>query len=74
LDIPDEHVIDIFIGTLKNNIQHEVQLWQPKSLENVFRVERNVEVKIWIWLLEGPVLTYIKRIMFLLLKHLNVQG
>ena len=27
-NIPDEHLIDVFIGTLKNNIQHEVHLWE----------------------------------------------
>ena len=26
-DILNEHLIDIFIGTLKDNIQHEVHLW-----------------------------------------------
>ena len=25
-DIPEEHRIDVFMGTLKNNIQHEVRL------------------------------------------------
>jgi hypothetical protein len=44
-DIPDEHLIDVFVGTLKDNIQHEVHLWEPKSLENAFKVERNVESK-----------------------------
>jgi hypothetical protein len=44
-DIPDEHLIDVFIGTLKDNIQHEVFLWEPKSLENAFKVARNVESK-----------------------------
>jgi hypothetical protein len=43
--IPDEHLIDVFIGTLRDNIQHEVCLWEPKSLENAFRVARNVESK-----------------------------
>jgi hypothetical protein len=38
-------LIDVFIGTLKDNIQHEVCLWEPKSLENAFRVARNVESK-----------------------------
>jgi len=33
------------MGTLKENIQHEVRLWEPKSLENAFRVARNVESK-----------------------------
>jgi hypothetical protein len=44
-DIPDEHLIDVFIGTLKDKIQHEVRLWEPKSLENAFKVARNVESK-----------------------------
>jgi hypothetical protein len=44
-DIVDENLIDVFIGTLKDNIQHEVHLWEPKSLENAFRVARNVESK-----------------------------
>ena len=35
MNIPDEHLVDIFIGTLKDKIQHEVLLWEPKSLENV---------------------------------------
>jgi hypothetical protein len=29
-DIPDEHLINVFIGILKANIQHEVHLWEPK--------------------------------------------
>jgi hypothetical protein len=45
IDIPDEHLIDVFIGTLKDNIQHEVFLREHKSLENAFRVARNVEGK-----------------------------
>jgi hypothetical protein len=44
--IPYEHPIDVFIGNLKDNIQHEVLLWEPQSLENAFRVARNVESKI----------------------------
>jgi gas vesicle protein len=44
-DIPDEQLIDVFIGTLKDKIQHEVHLWEPKSLKNAFKVERNVESK-----------------------------
>ena len=47
-NITDEHLIDVFIGTLKDNIQHEVCLWEPKSLENAFKVARNFEVKIWL--------------------------
>ena len=37
-DIPKEHRIDVFIGNLKDNIQHEVLLWEPDSLEKAFRV------------------------------------
>jgi hypothetical protein len=44
-DIPPENLIDVFIGTLRDNIQHEVHLWEPKLLENAFRVARNVESK-----------------------------
>jgi hypothetical protein len=44
-NIPDDHLIDVFIGTLRDNIQHEVHFWEPKSLENAFRVARNVESK-----------------------------
>eukprot|EP00253_Pinus_taeda_P004764 PITA_04764 len=45
-DIPEEHRIDVFIGTLKDNIQHEVHLWEPNSLEKTFRVARKMESKI----------------------------
>jgi hypothetical protein len=43
--ILDEHLIYVFIGTLRDNIQHEVLLWEPKTLENAFRVAINVESK-----------------------------
>jgi hypothetical protein len=33
------------MGTLKDNIQHEVLLWEPKSFDNAFRVVRNVDSK-----------------------------
>jgi len=35
-------LIDVFIGTLKDNIQHEVHLWEPKSLENAFKVDHRL--------------------------------
>ena len=28
-NIPEEHRIDVFIGTLKDNIQHGVRVWEP---------------------------------------------
>ena len=37
-DIPEEHRIDVFRGTLKDNIQHEVCVWEPDSLEKEFRL------------------------------------
>ena len=45
-DIPKEHRIDVFIGTLKDNIQHEVCLWEPNSLEKAFRLAIKMESKI----------------------------
>jgi len=45
-DILEEHRIDVFIGSLKDNIQHEVHLWEPDSLEKAFRLARKMESKI----------------------------
>lgn len=45
-DIPKEHRIYVFIGSLKDNIQHDVRLWEPDSLEKAFRLERKMESKI----------------------------
>ena len=44
--ILEEHRIDLFIGTLKDNIQHEVRVLEPDSLEKAFRLARKVECKI----------------------------
>ena len=38
VDILYEHMIDVFIGNLKDNIQHEVRVWEPNSLEKAFRL------------------------------------
>jgi hypothetical protein len=43
--IPKDKLLDIFIGTLKDNIQHEVYLFQPAYLEKDFMVARKVEIK-----------------------------
>eukprot|EP00253_Pinus_taeda_P025302 PITA_25302 len=44
---PNQFVwIDVFIGTLKDNIQHEVRLWEPDSLEKAFGLARKIERKI----------------------------
>ena len=47
-DIPEEHRIDLFIGTLKDNIQHEVRVLEPDSLEKAFRLARKIECKIMV--------------------------
>ena len=45
-DIPEKQRIDFFIGTLKDNIQHELHLWETDSLEKAFKWERKIERKI----------------------------
>jgi len=39
--------MDVFIGTLKDNFQHEVRLWEPDSLEKAFKLARKIESKLW---------------------------
>ena len=36
----------MFIRTLKDNIQDEVFLWEPNSLDKEFRLARKMEIKI----------------------------
>ena len=45
-DILEKQRIDGFIGTLKDNIQHEVRLWEPDSLEKAFKLARKIESEI----------------------------
>ena len=45
-DIPEEYKIDVLIGNLKDNIQHEVHVWEPDSLEKAFMLARKIECKI----------------------------
>jgi hypothetical protein len=40
------NLLDLFMGTLKENIQHEVHLFEPKSLQQAFNMARKVEKKI----------------------------
>ena len=42
---PDDKLLGLFIGTLKNNIQHEVCLFETTSLEMAFMLARMVESK-----------------------------
>ena len=43
--IPHDKLLDLFIGILNDNIQHEVCLFERTSLEKDFMVERKVESK-----------------------------
>jgi len=62
----------VLIGTLKDNIQHEVCLWEPDSLEKAFRLAGKMESKI-IEIGSLP-LTIIKMEVLLLLAIHNLQG
>jgi hypothetical protein len=44
-NIPKDNLLDLFMGTLKDSIQHEVHLFKPKSIEKYFSMERKVENK-----------------------------
>ena len=44
--ILEEHKIDVFIGTSKDNIQHEIHFCEPHSLEKAFKLVRKIERKI----------------------------
>ena len=44
-NISKDNLLDLFIGTLKDNIQHEVCLFEPSSLEKDLMMERKVESK-----------------------------
>ena len=71
-DIPKEHIIDVFIRSLKDKIQHDVRLWEPDSLEKAFRLARKMESKI---MATGSVpLTTIKTEVLLPLVFHNLQG
>ena len=41
-DIPEENRIDVIIGTLEDNIQHEVCLSEPDPLQKAFRLEGKI--------------------------------
>jgi hypothetical protein len=44
-NIPNDNLLDLFMGTLKDNIQHELCILEPTSLENAFKLARRVESK-----------------------------
>ena len=45
-NILEEHLIDVFIGNLKDKIPHEVRLWELDTLEKAFRLARKFECEI----------------------------
>ena len=68
-NIPTDNLLDFFMGTLKDNIQHKLCILEPTSLEKTFKLARRVESKKWPCLLKGSPITPINRIMFLLLTY-----
>ena len=42
-NILNDNLLDLFMGTLKDNIQHELRILEPTSLEKAFKLERRVE-------------------------------
>ena len=44
-NLSEDKLLYLFIGTLKDNVQHEVHLFEQSSLEKAFMMARNVENK-----------------------------
>jgi hypothetical protein len=44
-NIPDENLLDLFMSSLKEILQHGVHILKPKSLENAFAMAMKVESK-----------------------------
>ena len=44
-NISEDNLLFLFIGNLKDNIQHEVRLFEAQSLERDFMTVRNIESK-----------------------------
>ena len=71
-NIPEQHRIYVFIGTLKDNIQHEVRFWNPIHWRMHSGWQEKLNVKLW-WQEILP-LTSINMEVFLLLDFHNLQG
>ena len=41
-NIPNDNLLDLFVGTLKDNIQHELRILEPSSLEKALKLARRV--------------------------------
>jgi len=71
-DIPEKKRIDVFIGTLKDNIQHEVRLWDLIHWRRHLGWQEKLEVELW---KQGILpLTTINMEMFFLLAFHSLQG
>jgi len=46
-NILEEYRIDVFLGTLKDNIQYVVLLWGPDTMEKEFKLAIKFERKLW---------------------------
>jgi hypothetical protein len=44
-NIPNDNLLDLFMGTLKDNIQHELCIIEQTSSEKAFKLARRVESK-----------------------------
>lgn len=44
-NIPNDNLLDLFMGNLKDKIQHELRILEPTSLEKAFKLARRVESK-----------------------------
>ena len=44
-NISKDNLLDLFMGTLKENIQHDICILEPKPVENAFSLERKIESK-----------------------------
>jgi len=71
-NIPEDYMLDLFMGILKENIQHVVHLGNLSHWRRLSRWYERLKVKIQ--LLEGFPLTPTKREMFPLLSLRNLQG
>ena len=56
-NIPNDNLLDLFMGNLKDNIKHELCILEPTSLEKAFELERRVESKNMAMATKGSPLT-----------------
>ena len=72
IDILEEHRIDVFIGTLKDSIQHKVCIWNLIHWRRHSGWQKKLNVKFW---KQGSLpLTSINMEVLLLLYFHNLQG